>query len=52
MRGHGKEALKHFGWMYEKGVKLDDITFVCLFSQLIAMHVLLCFNGHKLYDLY
>jgi hypothetical protein len=32
MHGHGKEALKHFEWMYEKGVKLDDITFVCIFS--------------------
>jgi len=32
MHGHGKETFKHFEWMYEEGVKLDDITFVCIFS--------------------
>ncbi len=52
MCGHGKEALKHFEWMYEEDVKLDDISFVCLFFHLVAMHVFLCFSGHKLYDLY
>ncbi len=32
MHGHGKETFKHFEWMYEEGVKLDDIIFVCIFS--------------------
>jgi hypothetical protein len=50
--GMVKKTLTHFEWMYEKGVRLDDITFVCLFSHLVAMHVLLCFNGHKLYNFY
>ncbi len=29
MHGHGKEALKHFQQMCEKGVQLNDITFIC-----------------------
>jgi pentatricopeptide repeat protein len=32
MHGHGKETFKHFEWMYEEGVKLDHITFFCIFS--------------------
>ncbi len=32
MHGHGKEALKHFEQMCDKGVQPDDITFVCLLS--------------------
>jgi pentatricopeptide repeat protein len=32
MRGHGKEALKHFEWMCEEGVQPDDVTFICLLS--------------------
>jgi pentatricopeptide repeat protein len=32
MRGHGKEALKHFEQMCEEGVQPDDITFICLLS--------------------
>jgi pentatricopeptide repeat protein len=27
MHGHGREALKHIGWMREEGVQPDDITF-------------------------
>ncbi|CAK9861256.1 unnamed protein product, partial [Sphagnum jensenii] len=32
MHGHGKEALKHFERMCEKGVQPDDVTFICLLS--------------------
>jgi pentatricopeptide repeat protein len=32
MHGHGKEALKQFDRMWEEGVQLDDVTFVCLLS--------------------
>jgi len=31
MRGHGKEALKHFE-MCGEGVQPDDVTFVCVLS--------------------
>ncbi len=30
MHGHGKEALKHFQQICEKGVQLNDIIFICL----------------------
>ncbi len=32
MHGHGKEALKHFQWMCEEGVQLNDIAFICFLS--------------------
>jgi hypothetical protein len=53
MHGHGKEALKLFEQMCAESVKPDDITFVCLLSACShagLVDVLLCFNGHRLYD--
>jgi hypothetical protein len=32
MHGHGKEARKQFDRLWEEGVQLDDVTFVCLLS--------------------
>ncbi len=39
--GHGKEFLKHFGQMFEKGVISYVITIVCLFvfCQLAGLQV-------------
>jgi pentatricopeptide repeat protein len=39
MHGHGKEALKHFEWMHEEGVQPDNVTFVGLLSEPVAMQV-------------
>jgi len=56
MHGHGKDALKHFEQMCDKGLQPDDITFVCLLSACShaglmdeGMH---CYasNGHRLHD--
>jgi pentatricopeptide repeat protein len=47
MRGHGREALKHFEWMCEEGVQPDDITFICLLSA--CSHAGLVDEGMQLY---
>jgi pentatricopeptide repeat protein len=32
MHGHGTEACRHFRQMYEEGLQVDDVSFVCLLS--------------------
>ncbi len=37
MHGHGKETLAHFEWMCQEGVKIDNVTLVCLLSACTHM---------------
>ncbi|KAH9531409.1 hypothetical protein CY35_19G036500 [Sphagnum magellanicum] len=37
MHGHGKEALAHFEWMCQEGVKIDNVTVICLLSACTHM---------------
>jgi hypothetical protein len=43
MHGYGKEALAHFKWMYQAGVEINSVMFVCLLSA--CSHVCLLFEG-------
>jgi pentatricopeptide repeat protein len=37
MHGHGREVLAHFEWMCQEGVKIDNVTVVCLLSACTHM---------------
>jgi hypothetical protein len=48
MHGHGKEVLAHFEWMCQEGVKIDNVTVVCLL--LACTHMGLVDEGLHYFD--